>query len=397
MNTSPAITFIFDDPDGSLTLNNLQNRLNKLESVSFPSLGLSASGISETWSATVTAYSLVQVAHTITASAGANGSISPSGAVTVNDGDNQSFTISPNANYHVADVLVDNVSQGAITTYTFNNVTADHTISATFAINTHTITASAGSNGSISPSGTITGVVHNATQSFTVNPNSGYQAVMSGTCGGNLVGSTYTTNPITADCTVNATFNHSGSSQILPPESNVQVPVHVSLPSGGSATVNITFSQVTSGGTLSIIPTNTPLGGGPPTGFKFLGTYYDVSFTGNYSGYIYITFPYSGSSIPSGQEGNLRLYHWNNNVWEDCTYSLDTADNTITGRVTSLSPFGTGYYASSGSGSGSGNGSSGGGVVHGTGANENMIALIAILAILGGVFILRKNKWLRKA
>ena len=40
--------------------------------------------------------------------------------------------------------------------YTFTNVTADHTIAATFAIDTFTITASAGANGSISPSGVQT-------------------------------------------------------------------------------------------------------------------------------------------------------------------------------------------------------------------------------------------------
>ena len=91
--------------------------------------------------------------HTITAIAGANGTISPSGAVSVNYGANQTFTITPAANYHVADVLVDGVSVGAVTSYTFTNVTANHTIAASFAIDTHTITASAGANGTISPAG----------------------------------------------------------------------------------------------------------------------------------------------------------------------------------------------------------------------------------------------------
>src|SRR5207249_307710 len=94
--------------------------------------------------------------YTITASAGANGSISPSGAVTVNHGANQSFTVTPNTNYHVADVLVDGSSVGAVTTYTFNNVTTTHTIVASFAINTYTIKASAGANGNISPHGAVT-------------------------------------------------------------------------------------------------------------------------------------------------------------------------------------------------------------------------------------------------
>src|SRR5205814_10235135 len=93
--------------------------------------------------------------HTIAASAGANGAISPSGTVSVNDGDSPGFTITPDAHYHVADVLVDGVSVGAVTSYNFSNVTAGHTIDATFAITTHTVTASAGANGAISPSGTI--------------------------------------------------------------------------------------------------------------------------------------------------------------------------------------------------------------------------------------------------
>lgn len=73
--------------------------------------------------------------YTITTTAGTGGSISPSGSVTVNNGASQAFTITPDNNYSIADVKVDNVSQGKITSYTFNNVTANHTISATFSYN----------------------------------------------------------------------------------------------------------------------------------------------------------------------------------------------------------------------------------------------------------------------
>src|SRR5207253_1154283 len=91
--------------------------------------------------------------YTINASAGANGSITPNGAVAVNCGSPASFTIAANACYHVANVLVDGVSVGAVTSYTFANVQANHTIAASFAVDTYTITASAGGNGSIAPSG----------------------------------------------------------------------------------------------------------------------------------------------------------------------------------------------------------------------------------------------------
>ena len=71
------------------------------------------------------------------------------------------------------DVLVDNVSQGPITTYTFTDVQAPHSISATFALNTYTITATAGSNGSISPVGATT-VNCGSNQTYTITPDPGY-------------------------------------------------------------------------------------------------------------------------------------------------------------------------------------------------------------------------------
>ncbi|MBL0211221.1 MAG: PKD domain-containing protein [Holophagaceae bacterium] len=81
---------------------------------------------------TITASPNAPTAFTITASAGANGTISPSGAVAVNSGASQSFSIAPNAGYAVGAVSVDGVSQGALASYTFSNVLANHTIAATF-------------------------------------------------------------------------------------------------------------------------------------------------------------------------------------------------------------------------------------------------------------------------
>ncbi len=63
-----------------------------------------------------------------TASAGTGGTISPTGAVSVDYGANQPFTITANTGYSISNVTVDGVSQGAISSYTFNNVTAAHTI-----------------------------------------------------------------------------------------------------------------------------------------------------------------------------------------------------------------------------------------------------------------------------
>ncbi|MBW2310537.1 MAG: VCBS repeat-containing protein [Deltaproteobacteria bacterium] len=150
---------------------------------------------------------VMAVGHCITASAGANGSIIPYGEVSVTQGGSHSFTITPDTNYHVADVTVDGSSVGAVATYDFTNVTADHTISATFAIDTYTITASAGENGSISPSGSVS-VDHGDDQTFTITPDSGYgveDVTVDGTSTGAV--STYTFENVTANHTIEATFS----------------------------------------------------------------------------------------------------------------------------------------------------------------------------------------------
>ena len=70
--------------------------------------------------------------HTIRATSGLNGSISPSGWTSVRDGWDQTFTITPDKGYAVAKVLVDGKSVGSVKSYTFKNVTKDHTIEAIF-------------------------------------------------------------------------------------------------------------------------------------------------------------------------------------------------------------------------------------------------------------------------
>jgi|GEM_PF-664308 len=70
--------------------------------------------------------------HTITATAGTGGSISPAGQVSVVAGAAQRFDVTPLDGYQVADVMVDGQSKGAITSYTFSRVHADRQIHATF-------------------------------------------------------------------------------------------------------------------------------------------------------------------------------------------------------------------------------------------------------------------------
>lgn len=72
--------------------------------------------------------------HTITASAGTGGSISPSGTIEVNHGSTQTYTIATNSGYGISDVLVDGISVGAVTSYTFEGISSAHTISVSFVL-----------------------------------------------------------------------------------------------------------------------------------------------------------------------------------------------------------------------------------------------------------------------
>jgi hypothetical protein len=121
-------------------------------------------------------FPVFKASYTIIASAGNGGSISPSGDISLIEGENKTFTIKSDTGYEIDNVLVDGVANASAkenSSYTFSNITANHTISVTFKLKTYTITASAGSNGNISPSGNIS-VAHGDNKNFTFTPNTGY-------------------------------------------------------------------------------------------------------------------------------------------------------------------------------------------------------------------------------
>ena len=60
------------------------------------------------------------------------------------------YTITPDPNHHVVDVLIDGASAGAVASHTFTDVQTPHTIAASFAIDTHQLTYRAGAGGTIS-------------------------------------------------------------------------------------------------------------------------------------------------------------------------------------------------------------------------------------------------------
>jgi hypothetical protein len=163
------------------------------------------------WSGAVTSYggggpTPINGTHTIYASAGFGGTITPIGSVSVSDGATQLFTITNNTHYHITDVVVDGVSNGTISSYTFSNVTQDHTIAAAFAIDTYNITASAGVGGTITPTGSVS-VNYGSTPTFTITKNTSYHiadVLVDGSSVG--AGASYTFPAVTADRTINASF-----------------------------------------------------------------------------------------------------------------------------------------------------------------------------------------------
>jgi autotransporter-associated beta strand protein len=147
---------------------------------------------------------LAPASFTVTPSAGSGGTIAPNTPQVVAPNATVAFTVTANPGYSAS---VGGTCGGNLvgTTYTTNPVIANCTVVASFTLTGHTVTPSAGPNGTIAPSTPQT-VANGGTLSFTVTPDSGYTASVGGTCGGSLTGNTYTTNPVTADCTVSVTF-----------------------------------------------------------------------------------------------------------------------------------------------------------------------------------------------
>ncbi|MEH0153894.1 T9SS type A sorting domain-containing protein [Limibacter armeniacum] len=174
----------------------------------------------------------------IEASAGTNGSISPSGTVQVTDGEDQSFSITPADGYKIATLLVDDNTVSITANYTFSNVTANHTISVTFEEippQTYNILASVQGLGSITPNGNVS-VVEGDDQEFTFVPDMGYElsdVLVDGASQGVITSYTFTnvtqghtivavfTPTTSTSYTINASAGANGS---ITPSGAVQVP-----------------------------------------------------------------------------------------------------------------------------------------------------------------------------
>jgi hypothetical protein len=226
---------------------------------------------------TINAYFKV-ITYTITASAGAGGSISPSGTAFVNIGTSRTYTITPTAGYHIMDVLVDGASVGAVTTYAFTDVASNHAISATFEANpSYSITASAGANGVVSP-GTVT-VLGGTSRKFTITPDTGYRVAdvqVDGVSvgartsytfynvqGGHTINASFTLNVyiITAAADVNGSITPSGTITVnkgasqtytITPAAGHQVRSVIVDGANKGAVTSFTFTNITASHTINV-------------------------------------------------------------------------------------------------------------------------------------------------
>ena len=176
-------------------------------------------------------------AYTITASAGSGGGVSPDGAVSVTEGGSRTFSITPDANYSIASVFVDGVNQGAISTYTFTNVTANHTITANFTWTggdtvTYPLTITAGTGGSIT-SGPGGDYKAGALINISASPASGYLFDKWTTSNGGSFGDTNS---------ANTTFTMPAGATTITAAfiANIYVEDHYIVDEGNNVTVDLT-------------------------------------------------------------------------------------------------------------------------------------------------------------
>ena len=147
------------------------------------------------------------VRHEIVATAGEHGSIMPGGRVRVIEGENQNFQIVPDEHYYISSLTVDGTPVDVADEYLFENVTENHTISATFDAYKRVVTVIAGEHGSVTPSGEVD-VDEGSSLTLEFDPNVGYM-VSEVLVDGESVefsGNSYTLENVLEDHTVNVNF-----------------------------------------------------------------------------------------------------------------------------------------------------------------------------------------------
>jgi hypothetical protein len=148
----------------------------------------------------------------VTPSADVGGAISPSTPQTVEEGSTTAFVLTADSGYEIASVggTCDGTLSGS--TFTTASIKESCTVTVSFAeLPAYIVTPSASSGGSISPN-TPQPVLKGSRTAFSLTPDAGYELNdITGNCGGSLSGTTFTTSPVSKDCTVDVLFRINSS------------------------------------------------------------------------------------------------------------------------------------------------------------------------------------------
>jgi len=251
--------------------------------------------------------------YSISATAGTGGTITPSGQVTVSEGTNQSFTITPNSGYYIADVKMDGVSQGAVSSYTFTNLTANHTIGASFTSNptyTLSVTKTGTGSGTVTNSPSGTSFPAGTVVTLTATPNA--SSTFSGWSGGASGTSPTTTVTMNQNRTVTATFSiktytitaTAGTGGSISPSGSITVNYGTSksftiTPNSGYYIADVKMDGVSQGAVSSYTFTNLTANHTIEASFTSNPTY-TLSVTKTGTGTGTVTNSPTGTSFPTG-------------------------------------------------------------------------------------------------
>jgi uncharacterized repeat protein (TIGR02543 family) len=281
---------------------------------------------------------ITQTTRTITVTQGSNGTISP-GTTSVDYGSNQAFTFTPATGYSVASITVNGVALtgSALSTaiasgYTFSNVITTHTLTATYSINTFTITYNSGANGS--------GSNQIATKTYGISLTLANSATANGyfTRTGYTVTGWTTTDGSAQTHALAGSFTTESVTTLYPVWS-ARTDNAISYNNQGATTAESGGSTVyTTGAAIATIPLVPPI----KIGFAFKGWY-----TSSSSG----TQVTNGSYTPPSPYGSITLYaQWNSSdaTLSSLTISAGTlspifGSNTIAYTASVANTVATGY------------------------------------------------------
>jgi hypothetical protein len=272
--------------------------------------------------------------YTITATSGTNGSITPSGSISVVDGGSYTFAIAANSGYKVLNLTVDGLSltgaeiaYAVANGYTFNGVNVNHTIDVTFTPTANilfTITATTGANGNITPRGSYN-VVSGGNQTFILAPNGGYR-VLNIIVDGNALSGSALSNAISSGYTfINVLSAHT---------------IDVEFTSTAPTTIYTITATATSGGSINPLGIVSVVDGGS----------YTFAIAAN-SGYRVLNIIVDGNALTVGEIADAILYGYtfggvNGNHTIDVEFGPTSPATTyaITSTTTaggSINPLGT--------------------------------------------------------